>query len=482
MAERNITAKFLATGLCALLFWANVWPAWLDTEPVPSLSELVEKPYLELLETAHEYNFSKKDLDAFEKQLKAEKKAGEKGLKAEEKNLKKEITATREELSELNRIQSRDSEEMADQRSDLHCQILSLENDLKKKETERKQFLPIGYDNKLAKLELIRKWPAMKLQIEHDLESAKARERRFGDPEDIGFRVIKEGQEKDIQIGQNAVREIKASGAMPPEVDNPEVTEYVQQMAERIADHSDLTVPLKVEILASDEVNAFALPGGFLFVNSGLIEKAETESELAGVLAHEIAHVTGRHGARLQKKANFASILYQAAQMASVIFTGGAVGIGTYYALQYGFIGLGMVLNLTLLGVSRDFEEEADQLGAQYAWNAGYDPSGFITFFDKMASEKGYIKSASFFRTHPAFYERIVKTYNEITYLPVKKEVLVDTEEFQKIRATLKEISAEFPEPKNRPTLRRTAQCGDSDQEKETANVAWSTSVHAHSR
>ena len=167
---------------------------------------------------------------------------------------------------------------------------------------------------------------------------------------------------------------MRTMGAMPPEVDDPEVTEYVQQVAERIADHSDLTVPLEVTVLASDEINAFALPGGFLFVNSGLIEKAETESELAGVLDHEIAHVTARHGARLQKKAKFTSILYQAAQMASVILTGGAAGIGTYYALQYGFMGLGMVLNLTLLGVSRDFEQEAYQLGAQYAWNAGSIP------------------------------------------------------------------------------------------------------------
>ena len=268
-------------------------------------------------------------------------------------------------------------------------------------------------------------------------------------------------------------------GAMPPEVDDPEVTEYVQQVAQRIADHSDLTVPLQVGVLASDEINAFALPGGFLFVNSGLIEKAETESKLAGVLAHEIAHVTARHGARLQRKASLTSILYQAAQMASVILTGGAAGIGTYYALQYGFMGLGMVLNLTLLGVSRDFEQEADQLGAQYAWNAGYDPSGFITFFDKMASEKGYVKSASFFRTHPAFYERIVDTYAEISYLPVKDEVLVDTEEFQQAQASLKKISAEFPEPKNRPTLRRTPQCSDQEQEIETASAAWSAPSQA---
>ncbi len=479
MATRNVTAKFLATSLCALLVWGNVWAAWLDPDPVPPLSVLVEESYLDLLEDADEFNFSKKELNAFEKQLKAEKKAEKKKLENEEKSLKQEIEATRVQLAELNRSKSRDTLDMGQERADLHCQVLALEERLEKKQLERKQLLPVGYDNKLAKLELIKEWPAKKLQIENDLESARARERRYGDAEDIGIRVIKEGQEEDVLIGERAVREMKSMGAMPPEIDDPEVTAYVQQVAERIADHSDLTVPLQVEVLASDEINAFALPGGFLFVNSGLIEKAETESELAGVLAHEIAHVTARHGARLQKKANLTSILFQAAQMASVILTGGAAGIGTYYALQYGFMGLGMALNLTLLGVSRDFEQEADQLGAQYAWNAGYDPSGFITFFDKMASEKGYVKSASFFRTHPAFYERIVNTYGEITYLPIKKEVLVDTEEFQQAKATLQEISAEFPEPKDRPTLRRTPQCSDQEQEIETASVAWSAPTHA---
>ena len=170
--------------------------------------------------------------------------------------------------------------------------------------------------------------------------------------EDIGIRVLKEGQEKDIKTGEEAVREIRASGMMPPEVEDEELTAYVRQLAKKIADHSDLQVPLRLTVLDSDEINAFAMPGGFLFVNTGLIAKAETESELAGVLAHEIAHVTARHGARLMKKATIANIFFQAAQVAAMVFTGGVVGVGAYYALQYGFFGLGMVLNLTLLGVS----------------------------------------------------------------------------------------------------------------------------------
>jgi predicted Zn-dependent protease len=253
---------------------------------------------------------------------------------------------------------------------------------------------------------------------------------------------------------------MKASGLMPPEVEDEEVTAYIDRLAEKIAAHSDLRVPLRVTVLDSDEINAFALPGGFLYVNAGLIEKAKTESELAGVIAHEIAHVTARHGARLMGKANIANILFQAAQLATLIFTGGVVGVGAYYALQYGFFGLGMVLDLTLLGVSRDYEEEADQLGAQYAWNAGYDPKGFISFFDKMASEEGYVKSASFFRTHPPFFERIVSTFSEIEYLPEKEDLVVDSLQFQQVKERLKKVIEDGDWGNGeRPRLRRTTEC-----------------------
>jgi predicted Zn-dependent protease len=147
------------------------------------------------------------------------------------------------------------------------------------------------------------------------------------------------------------------------------------------------------------------------------------------VMAHEIAHDAARHGARLMKRANITNLLFQAAQIGTGVFLG-PVSPGLFYAVQYGFYGLGMVLNLSLLGVSRDFESEADQLGAQYAWKAGYDPRGFITFFDKMASEEGYVRSASFFRTHPPFLERIISTFSEITYLPDNPNLVTDSSRF----------------------------------------------------
>ena len=181
----------------------------------------------------------------------------------------------------------------------------------------------------------------------------------------------------------------------------------------------------------------------------------DDESQLAGVIAHEISHVTARHSYRLYKQALASSIVYQLASVAAIIVTGGAAGIGTYYALQYGFYGLGFALNLNLLGVSRDFELEADQLGIQYAWKAGYDPEGFIRFFDKMASKHGYAIGASWFRTHPPFYQRMVDSQREIMYLPQKEAWIVQTLQFEQMKPVLKEAATKSnaAQEGKRPTL-----------------------------
>ncbi|MEE8349397.1 MAG: M48 family metalloprotease, partial [Acidobacteriota bacterium] len=458
-AKHSMTRQIMAMGLAGLLIWTPVAAATLDNVERPPLKALVNGPYLLILEKAADLEFTRKEMAALKKELKREEKSEKKRLKDEQKDLEKQLKALRDGLEDLNKKRSRDTDLMRIERSAVHCEIQSLETQLEGKKTEREQGLPLAFENRFAKLDLIQQWPGRKKGIEETLASGRARERRYGDVEDIGVRVLKKGQEKDTITGEEAVRDMKASGLMPPPLENDEVTHYIDRLSGKIAANSDLSVPLKVTVLDSDEINAFALPGGFLYVNAGLIEKAETESELAGVIAHEIAHVTARHGARLMGKANIANIFLQAAQVAALIFTGGVVGAGTYYALQYGFFGLGMALNLTLLGVSRDYEEEADQLGAQYAWNAGYDPRGFITFFDKMASEEGYVKSASFFRTHPPFFERIVGTFSEIEYLPEKDDLRVDSQEFQQVKERLKEVNEDGVTHRERPRLGRTSDC-----------------------
>lgn len=213
-------------------------------------------------------------------------------------------------------------------------------------------------------------------------------------------------------------------------------------MTERIAKHSDLKIPLHVEVLQSREINAFALPGGYIFIERGLLEAADDESELAGVIAHEIAHDTARHSNKMMKRATITSLFYQAAQIAAIILTGGAASIAMSYALQYGFYGLGLVLDLKLLGVSRDYELEADQLGVQYAWNAGYDPRGFVRFFDKMATKKGYVNGVSWFRTDPPFYQRMVQSEREIMFLERKPNAIVQTAAFEQMKRDLAPVTA----------------------------------------
>ncbi|MBI4266696.1 MAG: M48 family metallopeptidase, partial [Acidobacteria bacterium] len=208
------------------------------------------------------------------------------------------------------------------------------------------------------------------------------------------------------------------------------------------------------------EVNAFALPGGFLFVHRGLLERADDEAQLAGVLSHEMAHAAARHGDRMMHRAAWTSALFQAAQIGTAVLTGGISSLGAYYAYQYAFTGLGLLMSLDLLGVSRDFELEADQLGVQYAWNAGYDPSGFVRFFDKMATTEGHVTGSSWFRTHPPFYERMVKSQREVMYLPSKDDLVVTSPEFHRMKAELAQVVAANP-PGQRTAA---ARCGTAEK------------------
>src|SRR5690606_2431316 len=290
---------------------------------------------------------------------------------------------------------------------------------------------------------------------------------KFGDFRDIGFRGGPfEGQEEDIQTGREAIEQMHRQNIFPPEVEDEKIRSYVTNLASRIARHSDLKVPLDATILKSEEINAFALPGGFLFVNSGLILKAENESELAGVMAHEISHVAARHSDRLMGKANIANIIYQAAQLAALLLTGGVSSIATYYLLQYGFFGLGLALNLSLLGVNRDYEVESDILGTQYLWASNYDTEGFMSFFGRMAQEEGYVTGLSWFRTHPPFYERMETTYSEMLYLPQQEDPIRDTDEFQEIKKALEENLKQMEEQdREAPTLRRVYDCDDFKSE-----------------
>ena len=322
-------------------------------ETTESIDSLLKKSYLELLQLAPTYRFTSKQFEQVRKRLKKEEDTKKSALKRQRQDFERQIRQAQDELKKLAETSGEETTAVAARRHDLHCRIQSLQAQLADIRVASEHGVPIEYENLQAKLDLLEKWPAAKLSIARDVESGQARSRKWGDVQDIGFRTIEPDQEDDIKKGQEAVQEMKQMGLLPKEIEDQELVQYVEKVARNIASNSDLKVPLQVKLLNSKEINAFALPGGFLFVNHGLLQATQNEAQLAGVLAHEISHDVARHGHRLMRKATIASLIYQAAQIGALILTGGVAGIGTYYALQYGFYGLGLALSLQLLGVSR---------------------------------------------------------------------------------------------------------------------------------
>lgn len=254
--------------------------------------------------------------------------------------------------------------------------------------------------------------------------------------------------EREIQMGRQLAQEFEQSAKL---YNDPAVNQYISELASRLVAKSDAKVPFVIKVVDTDEPNAFALPGGFLYVNKGLLALADNESEVAGVIAHEISHVAARHATRMFTKAQ----VLQFASIPAMFLTG---GLGSL-AQQGIYNALGLSINLGLLGVSRGSEREADQLGIQYLWNAGYDPLAFLTFFEKMqAREKEKPgRFSGFFRTHPPADDRIAKASEEVEFLPARDEYVMDTSEFQQIKAAI--LAADNARPRDsdekRPTLRR---------------------------
>ena len=255
------------------------------------------------------------------------------------------------------------------------------------------------------------------------------------DVEAIGKRSVGKGMnlyslEREIGLGKQLAQEVERSSKL---IDDPIVTEYVNRVGQNLVRNSDARVPFTIKVIDSDEVNAFALPGGFFYVNSGLILRAQEESELAGVMAHEISHVTARHGTKNATKGE----LMQLATIPLILLgPGGWAGYGIYQ-------GLNLAIPITYLKFSRDAEREADFLGLQYMYKAGYDPNSYVTFFERIqADEKrrpGTIPKV--FSSHPPTPERIENTQKEIArILPAKSEYIVTTSEFDSVKSRLRGI------------------------------------------
>ena len=277
------------------------------------------------------------------------------------------------------------------------------------------------------------------------------------DPDEIGNRDVGKGVnfyslEKEIGLGKQLAQEVERQAKI---IDDPVIAEYVNRVGQNLVRNSDAKVPFTIKVLDSEEVNAFALPGGFFFVNSGLILKADNESELAGVMAHEIAHVAARHGTRQATRGaivNYATI--------PLIFMGGWTG----YAIRQG---AGLAIPMGFLAFTRGFEAEADMLGLEYMYKTGYDPTSFVDFFEKIQTleKKKPGTLSKVFSTHPMTDDRIKNAQKNISeILKAKPEYVVNTSEFNDVKARLammhnrRKVDTEDP---SRPRLRRAPGSGN---------------------
>jgi predicted Zn-dependent protease len=282
------------------------------------------------------------------------------------------------------------------------------------------------------------------------------------DPSMIGKRNINKGigiftgggsLEKEVATGRQLAAEVDREAKF---VDDPVITEYVNRVGQNIVLHSDSKVPFTIKVIDSDEVNAFALPGGFFYVNKGLLLAADNEAEVAGVMAHEIAHVAARHAMENMRKGQWIEGL----AMVGSIFTGGITGMVYQNLAGFGLLAVFMKF-------SRGAESEADRLGVQYMYAAGYDPNAMSTMFEKLASQNkkkpGFLSKA--FSTHPQSVDRMEAARALVARFPEREEYVLSTSEFQRVKARLLRLSnskvstvgnlADDSGQPKRPTLKR---------------------------
>jgi predicted Zn-dependent protease len=294
------------------------------------------------------------------------------------------------------------------------------------------------------------------------------------DPALIGKRKLNSGLfakmsmsiEKEVALGRQVSAEIDRQAKL---IDDPIITEYINRVGQNVVNHSDAKVPFTIKVIDTDEVNAFALPGGFFYVNKGLILAADNEAEVAGVMAHEIAHVAARHYVETQAKGTVAQI----GMIAGSIFLGGIPGM-----ILQNTAGLGLAAGFSKF--SRDAESEADKLGVQYLYAAGYDPSAMSTMFEKLASQNkkkpGFF--AKTFASHPQSTDRLETSKALVARFPEREEYILNTSEFQRVKNRLLRLSNSKASLAGdlasestdggpaRPTLKRRSPTPDADDSK----------------
>ncbi len=295
-----------------------------------------------------------------------------------------------------------------------------------------------------------------------EVDTEKKAKKPKQDVEQIGERNVGKGInfysiEKEIALGKQLAEQVERNAKI---VDDPVIAEYVSRVGQNLVRNSDAKVPFTIKVIDAEEVNAFALPGGYFYVNTGLIKLARSESELAGVMAHEIAHVAARHGTRQASRG-------QLAQFATLplIFLGG--GWGAYGAYQ----AANLAIPLTFLKFSRGFEKEADLLGVQYLYNTGYDPTSMVAFFERLQAKQKKKPGTltKLFRSHPPTSGRIKKVQKTIDELLLgRPQYALTTSEFEEVKQRLVRMESrshrEETDP-DRPTLKRHPSGGESAED-----------------
>jgi predicted Zn-dependent protease len=288
------------------------------------------------------------------------------------------------------------------------------------------------------------------------MQAADKEEKNKGgkkDPDAIGEREVDGGinfysLEKEIALGKSMAQQVERNSRI---IDDPIISEYINRVGQNLVRNSDAKVPFTIKLVDDESVNAFALPGGFFFVNTGLFLRADNEAELAGVMAHEIAHVAARHGTKQATRGqliNYASI--------PLIFLGGWTGYGIRQAASF-------AIPMGFLQFSRGAESEADLLGLQYMYKTGYDPTSFVDFFEKLLADQKRKPGtlSKLFASHPPTGDRITQTQERIEeILPARSQYVVTSSEFLEVQARLASLTrrtkaADDQEEEGKPTLRR---------------------------
>lgn len=268
------------------------------------------------------------------------------------------------------------------------------------------------------------------------------------DPEDIGSRKVDKGLNfytisQEMALGKQLEIEVEKQARI---VDDPVISEYVSRLGQNLVRNSDVVFPVSFKIIESDGIDAFTLPGGYIFIDSGLIKLTSNEAELASALAHELGHAAARHATREASRRRLMGM-----GTLPLLFLGGLPGIAARGAAA-------AVIPMAFLSISRGFENEADLLGLQYLWKSGYDPDAGIDLFEAMQSverrEPGRI--SALFRSHPPTSERIEKEQKNIDKLPSRASYVINTSEYETVRARLYDLlPSAAASSGNAPTMRQ---------------------------